>query len=61
MAAREIQILLQDKRHADRAAEIGTRVRGETGLATACDLLSRLLQHSNSEQELLEQTSGQVV
>ena len=38
--------------YADRAAEIGARVRTETGVDTACDLLSRLLQKSNSERVL---------
>ena len=52
VAASEIQALLQDKRYADRAAEIGARVRTETGVDTACDLLSRLLQKSNSERVL---------
>ena len=52
VAASEIQALLQDKRYADRAAEIGARVRTETGVDPACDLLSRLLQKSNSERVL---------
>ena len=43
VAIREIQALLEDRRYADRAAEIGARVRKETGTATACDLLDRLL------------------
>jgi UDP:flavonoid glycosyltransferase YjiC (YdhE family) len=43
-AAREIRTLLGDQRYAERAAEIGARVRSETGTATACSLINALLQ-----------------
>ncbi|HXH49869.1 MAG TPA: glycosyltransferase [Terriglobia bacterium] len=43
-AAQEIETLLNNKRYADRAADIAASVRGESGAATACDLLSGLLQ-----------------
>lgn len=51
-AAREIAALLRDTSYADRAAEVGARVRAETGLTTACDLLEELLRKSNSGQVL---------
>jgi rhamnosyltransferase subunit B len=53
-AAREIQTLLQDKKYADRAADVGVRVRSETGVVTACDLLSGIIQESNSEKGSLQ-------
>jgi UDP:flavonoid glycosyltransferase YjiC (YdhE family) len=56
IAAREIQRLLQDKSYAARAADLGDRVRSETGAATACDLLSRLLHGSTAREEILKQT-----
>jgi UDP:flavonoid glycosyltransferase YjiC (YdhE family) len=46
-AAREIGTLLEDKAYADRAAEVGARVRAESGLNTACELLDGLLQQPN--------------
>ena len=46
IAAREIAALVRDKSYADRAAYIGARVRGETGLANACDLLEGVLRKS---------------
>jgi UDP:flavonoid glycosyltransferase YjiC (YdhE family) len=47
--AREIATLLHDSRYAERAADIGVRVRSEMGTASACDLLSSLLEKANSE------------
>ena len=47
VAAREIRSLLEDARYADRAAEIGSRVRAETGAATASHLLTGLLERTN--------------
>jgi rhamnosyltransferase subunit B len=44
-AARELEALLADPRYAQRANDIGTRVRGETGVASACGLIERLLLH----------------
>jgi UDP:flavonoid glycosyltransferase YjiC (YdhE family) len=46
IATREIQILLDDQGYADRAANIGSLVSRESGTATACDLLCRLLPQS---------------
>jgi UDP:flavonoid glycosyltransferase YjiC (YdhE family) len=46
IAAREIRILLEDARYADRAAEIGSRVRAETGAVTASHLLTGLLERT---------------
>lgn len=51
-AAREIAALLRDKSYAGRAAQVGARVRAETGLTNACDLLEELLKKSNPEQVL---------
>jgi UDP:flavonoid glycosyltransferase YjiC (YdhE family) len=42
IATREIHALLSDSSYADRAAEMAAGVRRETGVATACDLLSGL-------------------
>lgn len=42
-AVREIEALLSDKAYAQRAADLGARVRAETGTQTACDLLEQLL------------------
>ena len=61
VAAGELQTLLQDKRYANRATEIGARVRNETGVATACDLLNRQLQKSGSGRVSLEETAKQAV
>jgi rhamnosyltransferase subunit B len=57
LATREIQILLQDRRYADRAAEVGARVRRETGTANACDLLGRLLSKTHSEETAVKITA----
>jgi len=57
VAAREIQTLLQDKSYAERAAEIGARVRSETGVTRACDLLSRLLSETHSEETAVQITA----
>jgi UDP:flavonoid glycosyltransferase YjiC (YdhE family) len=43
-AAREIEALLQDRHYADRAATVAAHIRNETGTATACDLLSHLIE-----------------
>jgi UDP:flavonoid glycosyltransferase YjiC (YdhE family) len=48
-ATREIAALLRDKSYADSAADVGVRVRSETGLARACDLLEELLRKSYPE------------
>jgi rhamnosyltransferase subunit B len=42
-AARELAALLAGPAYAERAADLGARVRAETGTKTACDLLERLL------------------
>ncbi len=42
-AVREIEILLRVPGYAERAREMGAKVRSETGTATACDLLEGLL------------------
>jgi UDP:flavonoid glycosyltransferase YjiC (YdhE family) len=47
VAAREIRTLLEDTGYADRAAEIGSRVRAETGALTASHLLTGLLERTN--------------
>jgi UDP:flavonoid glycosyltransferase YjiC (YdhE family) len=48
VAAREIRTLLEDDRYAARAAETGSRVRAETGAATASHLLTGLLERTNA-------------
>lgn len=50
-ATREIKALLDDGSYAKRAADLGVRVQRETGVATACDLLSGLLSQSNTASE----------
>lgn len=60
IAAREIQALLQERSYAERAADLGARVRGENGVDTACDLLGRLLQQSASEEEIPEQSAREI-
>lgn len=52
VAAGEIDALLRQKGYAERAAEVGAHVRSETGVATACDLLGRLLGLTNPETVL---------
>jgi len=52
-AVREIGTLLESKMYADRAAEVGARVRAESGLNTACDLLADLLKQANPGEERL--------
>lgn len=42
-AMQEIEVLLQHRTYAERAAEVGTRIRHEAGVTTACDLLERLI------------------
>jgi UDP:flavonoid glycosyltransferase YjiC (YdhE family) len=42
-AVREIQVLLENKDYAERAAAVGMQVRNEEGTARACDLLGNLL------------------
>jgi len=42
-AAAALRRLLADPRYAERAAEAGEHVRRETGLATACEAIERLL------------------
>jgi rhamnosyltransferase subunit B len=48
VATRELRTLLDDAGYADRAAETGSRVRAETGTATACHLLTGLLERTNA-------------
>jgi UDP:flavonoid glycosyltransferase YjiC (YdhE family) len=48
VAAREIRSLLDDARYVERAAEIGSRVRAETGAVTASHLLTSLLERTNA-------------
>lgn len=50
-AAREIGILLQDRSCAERAADMGARVRAENGAHTACDLLESLLAGTKREAD----------
>ena len=45
-AVQQIQALLQDPNYAVRAADIGTRISKEKGVATASDLLQDLLKQS---------------
>ena len=40
-AAREIAALLGDTRHAEIAAKLGERIRGERGVETACEAIER--------------------
>jgi UDP:flavonoid glycosyltransferase YjiC (YdhE family) len=42
-AAAELKRLLEDRVYAERAAQAGEHIRRETGLATACDAIERLL------------------
>ena len=51
IAAREIHTLLRHRGYADRAAEIGSRIRCENGVATACDRLGRPLVQSSLEKQ----------
>ena len=44
VATREIAALLGDPIYAERASEVGTKIRSETGLVTACDLLEKLIE-----------------
>jgi UDP:flavonoid glycosyltransferase YjiC (YdhE family) len=46
-AAAELQQLLADPTYAERAAQAGEHVRRETGLATACDAIERLLRRTS--------------
>jgi UDP:flavonoid glycosyltransferase YjiC (YdhE family) len=47
-AARELRVLLDDERYAERAAGIGSRVRAEAGAATASHLLTSLLERTHA-------------
>jgi rhamnosyltransferase subunit B len=47
-AARELRVLLDDGRYAERAAETGSHVRAETGAATASHLLTGLLERTHA-------------
>jgi len=58
LAAREIAALLRDKSYAGRAADVGARVRSETGLAKACDLLEGLLRKSHPQTLAFQQAGG---
>lgn len=40
---RELRALLEDERYARRASDVAATVRSETGAATACDAIERLL------------------
>jgi UDP:flavonoid glycosyltransferase YjiC (YdhE family) len=46
-AAAELQRLLTDPAYAERAVQAGEHVRRETGLATACDAIERLLRRTS--------------
>ena len=48
VAVREIRGLLEGARYAERAAELGSRVRAETGAVTASHLLTRLLERTTA-------------
>jgi rhamnosyltransferase subunit B len=48
VAAREIRGLLESRRYAERAADIGSRVRAETGAATATHLITGLLERTTA-------------
>jgi UDP:flavonoid glycosyltransferase YjiC (YdhE family) len=52
-AARQIRALLKESSYRDRAAEIAAGIRNETGVATACDLLTSLLRNTASESQTL--------
>jgi len=56
IAAQEIQQLLGDKNYAQRAADIGRKVRCENGVAAACDLLSQLLDKSSVRERVIQRT-----
>lgn len=58
VAAPEIAALLRDTSYADRAAEMGARVRAETGLKNACDLLEELLRKPNPKVEVLQRAGA---
>lgn len=58
--AREIQALLQDRSYAEHAAEVGARVRNETGVTTACDPLKRLLSQSNMARDFSGHASREI-
>jgi rhamnosyltransferase subunit B len=58
IVAREIAALLRDKSYAERAADIGARVRAETGLAKACDLLEGMFGQSNMQPQAFQQVAG---
>lgn len=58
MAAREIAALLRDKSYEDRAADVGARVRTETGLAKACDLREGLLEKSYLQPRAFQLAEG---
>jgi rhamnosyltransferase subunit B len=47
-AARQIRNLLEDARYAERAAELGSRVRTEAGAVTASHVLTGLLERTNA-------------
>ena len=50
IAAREIDVQLQDKRYAERASEIGTHVHAQSGVTTACDLIENLVNQNGSKE-----------
>jgi len=62
IAAAEIETLLADNSYAERAAELGIRVRSESGAVTACDLLSGFatgdLGGSNQKSRSVKQVFG---
>lgn len=57
-AVREIDILLRDSQYSLRAAEVSSRIRQETGTATAVDLLEHLLAASASDTLMYSTSSG---
>jgi rhamnosyltransferase subunit B len=58
IAAREIAALLADKAYAGHAASVGARVRVETGLTNACDLLESHIEKSQPESRVFQQARG---
>ena len=49
-AAAELKILLEQQSYAERARELGEKVRGEDGVKVACDALEELLKSSREDE-----------
>jgi UDP:flavonoid glycosyltransferase YjiC (YdhE family) len=56
-AVRAIRALLDDVRYAVRASGIAVRIRSDSGTATPCDLLLRLLQENLGEPVAVRSTA----